>query len=184
VDHGSDPNGEFAGDPDGKINEFDRIPYGNVSPMHYGISLNASYKSFDFTIFFQGVTKWDVYNSWYEYLITNDFSNYPADWDPYIDGEGSDPRAVFGFSHFNKLPSTWYLENGAYFRLKNLQIGYNIPFKKISKFRIYVSGQNLFTVTKYLGLDPELEGSMFDPGVDYMSFPNLRTYSAGINLTF
>jgi TonB-dependent starch-binding outer membrane protein SusC len=184
VDHGSNPNGEFAGDPDGKINEYDRIPYGNVYPLHYGISFNATYKSFDFTIFFQGVTKWDVYNSWYEYLITNDFSNYPADYDPYIDGEGSDPRAVFGFSHFNKLPSTWYLENGAYFRLKNLQIGYNIPLKKFSKFRIYVSGQNLFTLTKYRGLDPEVEGDMFDPGVDQQSFPNLRTYSAGISLTF
>jgi len=184
IDHGSNPNGEFAGEPDGKINEYDRIPYGNVYPMHYGISFNATYKSFDFTIFFQGVTKWDVYNSWYEQLITNDFSNYPADYDPYIDGEGSDPRAVFGFSHFNKLPSTWYLENGAYFRLKNLQIGYNIPLKSVSKFRVYVSAQNLFTLTKYRGLDVELEGSMFDPGVDQQAFPNLRTYSAGFSLTF
>jgi len=184
IDHGSDPNGEFAGEPDGKINEFDRIPVGNVYPMHYGISFNASYKSFDFTIFFQGVTKWDVYNSWYEYLITNDFSNYPADYNPYLDGEGNDPRAVFGFSHFSKLPSTRYLENGAYFRLKNLQIGYNIPFKFVSKFRVFVSGQNLFTLTKYKGLDPELEGSMFDPGVDPMAFPNLRTFSTGISLTF
>jgi TonB-linked SusC/RagA family outer membrane protein len=184
IDHGSDPDGEFAGEPDGKINEFDRIPYGNVYPMHYGISLNASYKSFDFTVFFQGVSKWDVYNSWYEYLITNDFSNYPADYNPYLDGEGSDPRAVFGFSHFSKLPSTRYLENGAYFRLKNLQIGYNLPFKFVNKFRIYLSGQNLFTLTKYRGLDVELEGSMFDPGVDQQAFPNLRTYSAGISITF
>lgn len=184
IDHGSDPEGEFAGEPDGKINEYDRIPYGNVYPMHYGISLNASYKSFDFTIFFQGVTKWDVYNSWYEYLITNDFSNYPADYNPYMDGEGSDPRAVFGFSHFSKLPSTRYLENGAYFRLKNLQIGYSLPLKFVNKFRIYLSGQNLFTLTKYRGLDVELEGSMFDPGVDPQAFPNLRTYSAGINITF
>jgi TonB-linked SusC/RagA family outer membrane protein len=184
IDHGSDPNGEFAGEPDGKINEFDRVPVGNVYPVQYGFSFNATYKSFDFTLFFQGVTKWDVYNSWYEQLITNDFSNYPADYNPYLDGEGTDPRAVFGFSHFSKLPSTRYLENGAYFRLKNLQIGYNIPLKFISKFRIFVSGQNLFTLTKYRGLDPELEGSMFDPGVDHQAFPNLRTYSAGISLTF
>jgi TonB-linked SusC/RagA family outer membrane protein len=184
IDHGSDPNGEFAGEPDGKINEFDRVPVGNVYPVQYGFSFNATYKSFDFTLFFQGVTKWDVYNSWYEQLITNDFSNYPADYNPYLDGEGTDPRAVFGFSHFSKLPSTRYLENGAYFRLKNLQIGYIIPLKFVSKFRIFVSGQNLFTLTKYRGLDPELEGSMFDPGVDHQAFPNLRTYSAGISLTF
>ncbi len=184
IDHGSDPEGEFAGEPDGKINEFDRIPYGNVYPMHYGFSLNASYKSFDFTVFFQGVTEWDVYNSWYEQLITNDFSNYPADYDPYLDGEGTDPRAVFGFSHFSKLPSTRYLENGAYLRLKNLQIGYNIPLKKVTNFKVYVSGQNLFTLTKYKGLDPEVEGFMFSPGVDPQSFPNLRILSVGLTLSF
>ena len=184
IDHGSDPDGEFGGAPDGKINEYDRIPYGNISPLRYGLSFNASYKSIDFTLFFQGVTKWDVYNSWYEQLITNDFSNYPADYDPYFEGEGSDPRAVFGFSHFSKLPSTRYIENGAYFRLKNLQIGYNIHMKGISKFRVYVSGQNLYTFSKYRGLDVELEGGMFDPGVDPQAFPNLRTYSAGIDVTF
>ena len=184
MDHGSDPNGDFAGEPDGLINEFDRISYGNINPLRYGLSFNASYKSFDFTLFLQGVTKWDVYNSWYEQLITNDFSNYPADYNPYFEGEGADPRAVFGFSHFSKIPSTRYIENGAYLRLKNLQIGYNIPMKKVDRFRIYLSGQNLLTFTQYRGLDPELEGSMFDPGVDHQNFPNLRTYSAGINITF
>jgi TonB-linked SusC/RagA family outer membrane protein len=184
VDHGSDPQGELAGAPDGKINEYDRIAVGNVYPFQYGITLNASYKAFDLTLFFQGITRWDVYNNWYEYLITNDFSNYPADYNPYIDGQGTDPRAVFGFTHFSKLPSTRYLENGSYFRLKNLQIGYNIPIKRINTFRIYFSGQNLFTLTKYRGLDPEFLGPMFAPGDDPRGFPNLRTFSVGINLSF
>ena len=64
-------------------------------------------------LFFQGVTRWDVYNNAYEQLINNSYSNFPADYNPYYNGEGTDPRAVFGWTHFSKLPSTQYLENGA-----------------------------------------------------------------------
>jgi hypothetical protein len=56
--------------------------------------------------------------------------------------------------------------------------------KRINKFRIYISGQNLFALTKYRGLDVEFEGPMFAPGIDPRAFPNLRTFSAGLNLSF
>lgn len=184
VDHGSDPKGEFEGAPDGIINEYDRTSVGNVYPFQYGFTFNASYKGFDLMLFFQGVTRWDVYNNMYERLINNSYSNFPADYNPYYDGEGTDPRAVFGWNHFSKLPSTQYLENGAYFRLKNLQIGYNIPIKKTNTFRVFFSGQNLFTFTKYRGLDPEFFGPMFAPGSDPAGFPNLRTLSLGLNMSF
>jgi TonB-linked SusC/RagA family outer membrane protein len=184
VDHGSDPQGESAGAPDGLINEYDRISVGNIFPFQYGFTFNASYKAFDLMLFFQGVTRWDVYNNMDERLINNSYSNFPADYDPYYQGEGTDPRAVFGWTHFSKLPSTRYLENGAYFRLKNLQVGYNIPIKGVNTFRIFFSGQNLFTLTKYKGLDPEFFGPMFAPGSDPAGFPNLRTISLGLNLSF
>jgi len=184
IDHGSDPDGEFGGLPDGKINEFDRISVGKSNPIQYGFSFSGSYKGFDMLAFFQGVTHWDVYNNWYEYLNTNDFSNYTADFTPYFEGEGSDPRAIFGFEHFNKRPSTRYLESGAYFRLKNLQIGYTFKLNKVDNIRIYLGGQNLITWTKYRGLDVEFTGPMFAPGDDPRNFPNLRTYSAGLSLSF
>ena len=184
IDHGSDPNGEFAGAPDGKINEFDRVSMGNVNPIRYGFSFNARYKAFDLTIFFQGVTKYDVYNSWYHNLNTDDYTNYTADFDPYINGEGTEPRSVFGREYYHERPSSKYLENGAYFRLKNLQIGYHIPLKFIQNLRVYLSGQNLYTWTQYRGLDPEINGPMFGPAVDQQVFPNLRTFIVGLDVTF
>lgn len=184
IDRGSDPNGEFGGLPDGKINEFDRVPVGKTNPLQYGFSFSGSFKGFDMLVFFQGVTHFDVYNNWYEYLNTNDFSNYTADFHPYFEGEGTDPRAVFGFTHFNKRPSTRYLESGAYFRLKNLQIGYTFKINKVNNFRVYLGGQNLITWTKYRGLDVEFTGPMFAPGDDPRNFPNLRTYSVGLSLSF
>jgi len=94
----------------------------------------------------------------------------------------------------NQVPNSYFVENGSYLRLKNVQIGYTFPSKwlkttGISRLRVYVSGANLFTVTKYSGVDPEIGvnstqsgGSEF--GVDEGVYFNPRTYIVGLNLTF
>jgi iron complex outermembrane receptor protein len=81
--------------------------------------------------------------------------NYTADYDPYIDGSGSEPRPVNIDGHGNNYESSRHLENGAYFRLKNLQLGYTVPWNRLQNLRIFIAGQNLFTITNYAGIDPE-----------------------------
>jgi hypothetical protein len=156
--------------------------------MEYGINFDGSYKIFDFSVFFQGVSGRDVYNSYNAQMTSGEwghFSNYPAYFDPYIDGTGTDPRPVWDNGHGNNLPSSRYLENGAYLRLKILQLGVTIPVKGLDHLRLYLSGENLLTFTKYRGLDPEFSGGdVFTPGIDPRDYPNVRTLSLGLDLTF
>ena len=87
-------------------------------------------------------------------------------------------------SAMNKEDSDRFIEDGSYLRLKNLQIGYSLPERWISRLgmsrlRIYLSGSNLFTVTRYTGYDPEVGG-----GVDYGNYPQSRTFMLGLNINF
>lgn len=179
-----DENGKLTGQPDGNISfDDDRQIWGNPIPkLEYGLNFDASWKNFDLYMFFQGVTKRDVYNAVYANLNNFHAVNYTADYDPFIDGAGTDPRPFNG-EVANNFASTRFIENGAYLRLKNLQIGYTLPWEKVNNLRFYVSGQNLFLLTKYKGMDPEFEGSVFEPGVDPIGYPQVRTFSAGINIT-
>jgi hypothetical protein len=87
-----------------------------------------------------------------------------------------------------KVSSDYFIEDGSYVRLKNLQIGYNFQFSKLTQCRVYVSGQNLFTFTQYTGMDPEVSDantSVIDGlGVDYSPYPLTRTYLLGLNISF
>ena len=113
------------------------------------------------------------------------WSDYPDYFDPHMDGEGTDPRPIFDSGHGNNLPSTRFLDNGAYVRLKNVQLGVTLPENSIGSFRFYLSGQNLLTMTKYKGLDPEsIGGDVFTPGIDPRGYPVVRTLSIGLDLTF
>jgi hypothetical protein len=182
---GRDAEGNLTGEPDGNINfDDDRQIWGNPIPyMQYGFNFDANWKNLDLYLFFQGVTKRDVYNSIYADLNTAHDVNYTTDYDPYIDGKGADPRPVMGLVA-NNFASTRFVENGAYLRLKNLQIGYTIPIKgKQQNLRIWVGGQNLFVITKYKGMDPEFEGGVFEPGIDPIDYPQIRTFMVGISLT-
>jgi len=188
--NGRDENGNLTGEPDGKISkDDDRIITGTPVPaLQYGLNIELFYKIFDCAIFFQGVSGRDIYNS-YDALMTSEdfghFTNYPSYYNPYIDGVGTDPRPHFFQGHGNNQESTRYLENGAYLRLKNVQIGATIPTKIFENLRLFISGQNLLTFTNYEGLDPEFEGdSVFTPGLDPRSYPNLRTYMLGLDVTF
>ncbi len=184
--NGRDEEGNLTGQPDGRISpDDDRVIIGNPIPaVQYGLIFDGTYRNFDFQIFFQGITSRDVYNSIYSGLNNGPGENYTIDYDPYIDGAGTDPRPFISQSSPNALPSTRFMENGGYFRLKNLQIGYTIPLKQVRSLRVYVSGQNLLTSTDFNGLDPEFEGDIFSPGVDPAGYPNIRTYSVGLNLVF
>jgi hypothetical protein len=187
---GRDENGVLTGVPDGKISlNDDRVITGNPIPLiQYGLNIDLSYKSFDCTIFLQGVSGRDIYNSYNALMTSEDFghfTNYPADYDPYIDGQGTDPRPHFFQGHGNNLESTRYLENGAYLRLKNVQIGATIPTEIFDNLRLFINGQNLLTFTKYEGLDPEFEGnSVFTPGIDPRAYPSVRTFMIGLDVTF
>jgi hypothetical protein len=175
---------------DGKIDGEDRTVIGDPTPTWtYGITINASYKGFDFMVFGQGVGGNDVFNG----LRRLDMPN--ANWtDAALDrwtGEGTSntfPRLVIGDPNKNfSNPSSFYLTSGAYFRIKTLQIGYNIPADLIKKIgmqqlRVYVSSNNLYTKTKYPGYDPEIGGGSF--GIDRGVYPQARTFTAGLNVTF
>ena len=90
----------------------------------------------------------------------------------------------------NSLPSEFYVEDGAYFRCKNIQIGYTLPKNVLDKLsftnlRFYVGVQNLFTITGYSGYDPEVSSNvLFSRGIDNSSYPNARTYTFGCNASF
>jgi TonB-linked SusC/RagA family outer membrane protein len=146
---------------DGKIDANDRTFIGKTVPdFTYGLNFNASYKGFDISFLFQGVQGVDRYNDLKQIL---DYDSRPFNsttealsaWD----GEGSSnsvPRLTFNDNGGSRVSSKM-VEDASYLRLKNLEIGYTFPsvFKGISNVRLYVSGQNLITWTKYSGLDPE-----------------------------
>jgi TonB-linked SusC/RagA family outer membrane protein len=188
--NGRDSEGKLTGKPDGKISlDDDRIITGNPIPMlEFGLNLNLDYKIFDLTVFVHGVSGRDVYNTYNAEMTSGEwghFSNYPAYFDPYIDGAGVDPRPIWDNGHGNNLPSTRFLENGAYVRLKNIQLGVTLPENRIGNFRFFLSGQNLLTLTKYKGLDPEfIGGDVFTPGIDPRGYPVVRSLSIGLDLTF
>ncbi|MGP1436528.1 MAG: TonB-dependent receptor [Phocaeicola sp.] len=182
---------------DGKLDNNDRTMIGNPHPdFTFGLTLGGEYKRFDLTAFFQGsigndllnILKYDLYGGvgWY---------NAPKDiLTTFWNGPGSTNKnfAIDADSRLNREISEWFIEDGSYVRLKNLQLGYTIPVsltKKISidNLRIYVAAQNLFTITGYSGLDPEIgeyNGNPIYKGVDMGYYPQPRTIMFGINMKF
>ena len=99
------------------------------------------------------------------------------------------PRAVLGDPNLNTRESTRFLENGNFVRMRQLQLGYTFPknwMKKIfiEKCRLYVSGENLFTITNYSGNDPEFSSSILNTGIDSFVYPFTRSYVVGLQVTF
>jgi TonB-linked SusC/RagA family outer membrane protein len=154
---------------DGQINDDDRTFIGNPIPeITYGISFNASYKNFDISFLWQGVENVDRYNDMKQILDydTRPFNSTTAVLNSW-NGEGTSnttPRLSFN-NNGGRRVSSKFVEDASYLRLKNVEIGYtfNNAFKGINNFRVYVSGQNLLTFTKYTGLDPE-STSLIDMG--------------------
>lgn len=189
---------------DGVIDASDQVSLGSYLPkFNYGINFTANYKNFDLTLFFQGVQGNKIYNGT-KVLGQGMLRLFGAEkevmnaWTP--DNTNTNvPRAVNGDPNQNSRTSDRFIEDGSYFRLKNISIGYSIPSTSIQdltkgtlkKLRIYVSSQNLFTVTKYTGYDPEIgnryqnsTGNTLINGIDYGQFPSPRTFMAGLQVGF
>lgn len=186
----------FDKNGDGQINNLDRVNLGSPFPdFEYGLGFNANMHNFDLAVFFQGSQGNKIYNGLAQDLqSTNLQMNYAKStlnaWTP--TNHSDIPRVVANDPNLNSQTSSRFLEDGSYFRMKTLQIGYTLKDDfakklKIGSFRTYVSADNLFTITKYTGFNPDLgrTGSIFDRGVDYghVAYPLARTISLGIQLT-
>lgn len=189
---------------DGQINDDDRIYYDtNIPKLQYGFSANAAYKGLDLSFLIQGSSGNQVYNVARATMDrTDDPSNFRADFAPWTPENPSTttPRALQSggatgnlqaASASNARGSSRFLEDGSYARMKNITLGYTFSkdmmanTKVFSSLRVYVTAQNLFTITKYSGPDPEfVNGNFFERGVDYNAFPNLRTFIGGVQLGF
>jgi TonB-linked SusC/RagA family outer membrane protein len=178
---------------DGKINDDDKTMIGNPYPKWtYGLSFDCDYKGFDFNMFWQGVEGNDILNATYRADLKN--TNKPAAfWTERWTGEGTSnkyPRASYTNKNENYKISDLFVEDGSYLRLKSVTLGYTIPQRLtqkllINKFRVYVSGQNLITFTKYTGTDPEVGGTGASSiGIDKGLYPQARVMMAGVNITF
>jgi hypothetical protein len=174
-----------AGKPDGKIDDYDRTFIGSPHPKFtYGYNLNLYYRNFDLGIFLQGVYGNKIFNYWRVNSV----------W-PGALGEGSlntwspsNTNAKLPIWNSNasddKNPSSFFVEDGSYLRIKSLQLGYTFPKSKaFSRLRIYVQGYNLLTSTKYSGIDPEIStGSATNAGVDFGgNYPISRKILVGVN---
>lgn len=178
---------------DGKITSADQTYIGNPSPdFTYGATLDFEFKGFDLGFFLQGSHGNDIYNATVRYDFN--YVNRPVSVLNRWTGPGtsnSEPRVNLLDPNQNARVSDRFVEDGSYLRLKNVQLGYALPksvLKRIhfEKFRLYVSAQNLFTFTKYSGMDPEIGayGGALNAGVDRGFYPQARVLLGGVNVTF
>jgi TonB-linked SusC/RagA family outer membrane protein len=177
---------------DGAIDNKDRIPVGSYTPkLMYGFNLGLNVYDFDLSVDCQGVAGNKIYNA----KRANRFGNENYDADFYANswhGEGTSnsyPSADIAGGK-NAFPSTFFVESGAYFRIRNIQLGYTIPKMvtnklRINKLRVFVTSQNPFTTFKYNGFSPEIPGgSPANQGIDHGVYPLSTTTSFGLNLNF
>lgn len=177
-------------DNDGAITADDREFLGNSIPkLTYGLTLNMNYKNFDLLIFAQGASGNKIFQGLRRLDIGN--ANYQTTALGRWTGEGSSnsfPRLTTNDTNRNfNNPSDFYLEDGDYLRFKTVQLGYAFDSDLVAKvgldrFRIYITGENLFTFTKYTGYDPEIGGGIF--GIDRGYYPQARAGLIGVNLQF
>jgi TonB-linked SusC/RagA family outer membrane protein len=181
-------------DGSGTVDDKDRVYIGNPNPKFtYGLNLGLTYKGFDLTGYLYGSQGNDIFN----------WNNWWLDFWPSFQGQKSKrllyeswtpsrtntdvPKAT-NASNFstNTTVVSYYIENGSYVRLKNLQLGYTLPKSLLNKInmkslRVYVQGVNLFTLTKYTGQDPELGGGDTNFGEDSGNYPNVKQIVFGLN---
>jgi TonB-linked SusC/RagA family outer membrane protein len=191
---------------DGLVNADDRTSLGSPQPKFFsGLNLDATYKAWDINLYFYGsygnkilnyveanleslarrggVGSENVSQQYYQNHWT---IAHPSDRFARAVGTGGDNSSL------NNVPSSVWIEDGSFLKLKNVSIGYTLPANFLSKFsitktRFYISSQNLFTITKYSGLDPEIGiqgGNATQNGVDNGTYPSSRYFTFGLNVTF
>jgi TonB-linked SusC/RagA family outer membrane protein len=189
---------------DGQVTAADQVSLGSPQPKFYGgLNLDFSYKAWDFNAYFYGVYGNKILD--YQESTLESFQNrsfvgvenvsynyYVNRWTP------TNPSNVYSRASYNddaigsNVPSSAWIQNGSYLKLKNLTVGYTLPSDlarkiSVSKIRIYVSTQNLFTITSYTGLDPEIGaqgGYATQNGIDNGTYPSSKYYTVGLNVTF
>ncbi|CAL1516359.1 TonB-dependent receptor [Chitinophaga sp. MM2321] len=182
---------------DGKVDADDRTYLGNPNPkFSYGLNVGLTYKNFDFSAFFYGVQGNKIWN---QVLWWTDF--YPSfvgakgktalydSWTPTHKNAKAPIQEIASHASASGSPNSYFVENGSYLRAKNMLIGYTLPKYMlehigIEKFRVYVQAANVFTITKYSGIDPEVAGNSQAFGLDEGAYPNQRQYLVGVNVTF
>ncbi|MBX2966573.1 MAG: TonB-dependent receptor [Cyclobacteriaceae bacterium] len=177
--------------PGGGINDDDRTMIGKGMPdWIYGSSINIGYKNFDLSIVMHGTIGNDIYAAtrrtdlWYV--------NLPSWMLDRWTGEGTSntvPRYSFTDDNNNWLSSDLFVKDGSYLRVKNVILGYTLPSSLttkafISSLRIYASAENLFTLTRYTGFDPEISSGGRSLGIDRGVYPQAKIYTVGFNLSF
>lgn len=180
---------------DGVLDENDREYCGTGIPkVEANLNLTASYKGFDLSLLFGSAWGHKLFNGnryFYESMQTPGqmLTSVLDAWTP-TNTDTDMPRAVLNDPNRNARESDRFLENGNFVRLRQAQLGYTLPtniLKKayIEKLRFYISGENLFTITKYSGTDPEFSrSSPLDTGIDSYIFPFTRSFTVGAQLTF
>lgn len=173
------------------IDSKDETKIGDPFPKFtMGWNLNLSYKNFDFTAFLYASVGNDIYRAYERNAnYTNKFRNILARWTgPNSTNDARNPRYSFTDANNNARVSDRYVEDGSFLKVKNLQLGYTLPAsvtkRKIDNIRIYVQVKNAWTITKYMGYDPEIPGGILGTGVDLGAYPQARIYMAGIDVKF
>ncbi len=187
---------------DARIDNLDRVHLGSAIPkLFLGVNLAGNYQSFDLSVFIQGSYGNKIYSQ-INQDIEGFYRGFPVTqryFDERWTGEGSSttqPRPAWTAKSNNARPSSRFLEDGSYLRVKNVQLGYTLPRKTVNiigmeRARIYISGTNLLTFTKYSGLDPEMtvsdnsrnEGDLAG-GIDWGTYPSAMTIMLGVNINF
>jgi len=198
---------------DGAITADDITNIGNPTPdFTYGLNLNAEYKNFDFALSFNGVQGNEIYNlSRYYSILWQDggkLTDVLNSWTP-SNTDTNIPRASISDAAGNKAPSSFFVEDGSYFRLKNLDIGYNFRdgfagLDWVKDVRLSLNVQNVFVITGYSGYDPDVSSTnggranrnsgvpglrdrvnpLLGRGLDARAYPNARTIMFGVQATF
>jgi TonB-linked SusC/RagA family outer membrane protein len=188
-------------DGDGEITPDDRTVTGNYFPdFTWGVNNRFTYKNVDFSFLIQGVQGNEILNLTSRHLKNGEanFNSYAVineRWRSEADpGNGQIPRAdrLSGNHGNNNRPSSYQVEDGSFWRLRNVSLGYSVPGKSwlgdhVDRLRFYVTGTNLFTATDYLGYNPEVSNistNSLTPGEDYGAYPLARSFTMGINVSF
>ncbi|MFT3903336.1 MAG: TonB-dependent receptor [Niabella sp.] len=184
---------------DGQINDQDRTFRGSPWPtLQSGLQFNGSYKGFNINLQFVGIFGNKIYDDVRRALDSYQLTNYRSDINPWssTNTKGTDPRLAVdngndkSVSANNMAQTDRWLENGSYIRLRNVEIGYTFDASALKRIgfkstRVFISGQNIFTITKYKGLDPDVaNGNLLTRGMDSGFWPSSRIYSAGVNFEF
>lgn len=193
---------------DHKIDANDRTFIGNPNPdFTYGLNLSFTYKNFDFSTFFFGSHGNDIFNNTLYFTDFPDFFKGAMrrevalnSWTPTNTNTTIPKLTVTGTTSTDGVPNSYFISKGSYLKNKQMQIGYTFPENLLSgigidKLRVYVQATNLFTITKYKGLDPELQSDSGNNGggngnyylgygIDQGNYPHTPAYLFGVNLNF